>query len=574
MKFLTCCLASILILIPTVKGEAEATHLEKDKDYLSLIRILESSFTPDNYQFLSRALAQNPPLVEVKLFTPDTSVKFAANDILSIPLEVQPYIRYLSLYNLPKPLRKKMGETVSFMVNSLSKRKTMYIPTFVAGSDETVIRLNIEDYEWSAKVWDDLAKNGSGPKATPEPYFHSFLIEIGAEPPKKVKKKVKKEVVKKVPTGKYDNRGQPLYEEKKEIVEVEEDADEPGDQIKKRIFKPAAWVDPVAYDALVKCCVTESPMLRADWFIANVSLPPAYYDFLGLGKTIKDFRNLIFADEEKSEKARSQYKGVVVTSTVARNNRTLLRSPTFTDGYYWESHDSKFSVEDRQYVQNILNEKFDATEDIGTLSNGLQVYFLTNGKGDRLDFADPDIAIDNSAIDRIVRNGRSCIVCHAEGIKPIDDEIRTLTKKMQNREEIKLLITKKEDAYKIMDLFGSNLDFKIVQDQNIYAQAVKASNGLDSALNAKQYNEFYNNYVEILLSLDVVSRETGIPIVDVLRYAKFSKDPVVLGLLRDPIRPLRRDQWERAFQGFMVIIMTDGKAIDVQSVPIKEKYVK
>jgi hypothetical protein len=506
------------------------------------------------------ALAQPPPVTptpvaKVALYTPDSSVKFAAADLATVPPEERPFIRYLSLYNVSKHYRRKVAETVSFVVNSLGTRRQMYIPLFVGDSDETVIRLNIYHYEWKAETWDDLARKGSGPKPQPDPYFHAFIDKLVAGEP--VKKKVQKTVTKTkmVFTGYYDHYRQPIYrnQEVTETVEVEEEV--PGEAVKKRILVGAPWVDPNAYAYLVKETQSESPILRADWFIVNATLPPAYYDFLRLGKNIKDFEALIFVDPKLAEKARSQDKGVVITSTVARNNRTLLRSPTFTGGYYWVSHDSLNSVDDRQYILNLLREKFDATEDIGTLPNGLQAYFLTNGQGNRLDFADPNVAIDNTAVDRVVRNGRSCIVCHAEGIKPIQDEVRTLTKKLRNAEQVKLLIADKNDAFKIADLFGTDLDEQIVKDQNLYFAAVARSNGLRADVNAQQYAKIYDDYYEVLLTKEVAALDLGIPVVDLERYIRLSNDPTVLALIREPIGPLRRDQWERSIQGIFLIII-------------------
>lgn len=513
---------------------------------------------------LSLLLAQPPAeqpkaVVGVAFYNPDTSVKFAAADILTVPPEERPFIRYLSLYNVPKAERKKYAAIVSFMVNSLGTRRQMYIPLFVGGSDETVIRLNIDDYEWNAKIWDKLAANGSGVKPTPEPYFQSFIEKLEKQVETKT---ITKKVTKRVPVKKQEfigyYQGRPLYKTitvyENQVIDETIDEKVEGDPIKKRILSAGAWVDPDAIALLQKETHAVSPILRADWFLANAMLPPAYYDFLRLGKNIKDFENLLFANQELAQKARSQDKGIVVLSSVTRNNRTLLRSPTFTGGYYWISHDSLSSVEERQYVQNILNEKFDATEDIGSLPNGLQAYFLTDGVGARLDFANPDVAIDNGSIDRVVRNGRSCIVCHSDGIRPINDEIRALTKKLLDPNEIKLLITKKEDARKIQDLFGSNLDEQIIKDQNYYAAAIGRVNGLSPVTNAKWVNEVYNNYVEIVLVRETVARELGVPEKDLDIYLKLSNDPVVLGLLRSPIRAVRRDQWERSFQQLMLIV--------------------
>ncbi len=500
------------------------------------------------------AKPEEAPVVKPTIYTPDSSVRFAAADLATIPEEDRPYIRYLSLYNIPKERRREMAQIVSFMVNSLGTRRRMYIPLFVGGSDETVIRLNIDDYEWKTKAWEDLAKNGSGVRAQAEPYFHAFIEKLST---KKTKRKVQKEVTKerKIFLGHYAD-GTPAYrtEQYTETIEVEEEI--PAKPQNKRIFTGAPWVDKNSWGFLIQWTESESPILRADWFLINVSLPPAYYDFLKLGDKHQDFLNLIFANEALAKKARSQDKAVVITSTVARNNRTMVRSPTFTGGYYWVTHDTLKSVDDRQYILNFLKEKFDATEDIGTLPNGLQAYFLTNGKGERQDAAPTDVAIDNTAIDRTVRPGRSCIICHVEGLRPIEDEIRTLTKKLQNTEQIKLLITDKKDARRVEDLFSSDLDAQLVKDNNLYAAAVAKTNGLSSGQTAKFFSKIYDDYAEILLTKAAVASDLGIPEADLDKYIKLSLDPVVLGLLKTPIRPIRRDQWERSFQGMMLIIMS------------------
>lgn len=459
----------------------------------------------------------NQPIEQEPYYTPDSSVKFALQDIQSIPDNIRPYIRYFSLYNIPKSERKTVAQTLSFIVNSLSTRKKLYIPIFVANSDETLVRVNMNDYEWKKGPWEDLATTGSGPRPYPEPYFH--------------------------------------YIKDQEI-----------EGKNKTTILAAPWLDTNYIIGLMKYTQSNSPIMRADWFITNASVPPAYYNFLKLDKTVKSFENLIFANETLAKKAKSQHKAVVVTSMVTRNNRTLTRSPTFTGGYYWKSHDSLKSTGTRKYLQNILREKFDATEDIGTLPNGLQAYFLTNGQGERLDKADPDIAIDNIAHDRVVRSGRSCIICHAEGIRPLQDEVRTLNKQFQNRDTVRLLITEEKDAYKVDDLFSSNLDKQIIKDQNLYAEAIGECNGLTPLQNSQQFNEIYNNYSEYLLNKSDICRDCGISLGELEKYIRIYipvlttetaklQDPVFLGLIHNPIRPIRRDQWEESYQNFMILIM-------------------
>ncbi len=312
------------------------------------------------------AKAQAPVLEPI--YTPDTSVKFALADLATIDPQFQPYIRYLSLYNVPKVHRQKIGETVSFVINSLSRRKQIYIPVYTGGSDQTVIRLNLKDYDIDPAQFDKLGKEGSGIRPFPDPYFHYLLQkgDVRKTKTQKVQKEVEKEVSKKklVFTGYYDQFRQPIYREEivkekvKQTIEVDEEVDVGFE--KKVVFAQAPWLDPVAIAQLTAATNSEVPILRADWFIVNATLPPAYYNILGLGNKEEDFQKLVFADVKLAEKARSQYKSVVVSSVVARNNRTLTRSPTFTDGYYWESHDTLKSIDDRNYLLNFLNEKFDA----------------------------------------------------------------------------------------------------------------------------------------------------------------------------------------------------------------------
>lgn len=492
------------------------------------------------------------------LYTADSSVKFAVGDLLTLPPEDQKYMRYFSLYNIPKAKRRDYAAVFSFVCNSLSTRRKMYIPEFVGASDETVIRVDIRWYDWKPETLEKLGLKGSGVKPFPEPYFHYVLDKPVLE-----KVKVKKKITERVPWKneygqQYQRDGKLLFKDVEKEVEVEEVV------ANKREYCPeiAPWLDPVANKALYTKCCTSFPIFRLDWFICNAILAPAYYDILGLGKNIKDFEKLVFANEELAKAAHAQDQAVVVASIVARNNRTMVRSPTITGGYIWGTRDSLKSVDDRDYVKFILDHKFDATEDIASLPNGLQVYFLTDGKGARLDFADPNIAIDNTANDRIVRTGRSCMVCHSDGIRPINDEIRSLTRKLQDPKQIQLLIARKEDAYRIEDLFSSDLDEQIIKDQNYYRAAVARATGLQSEVVSKTLNEIYNNYVERLLTIEDISREMGINVNGLDAYIKASKDNVVLGLLKTPTRPIRRDQWETCFGRFEILIGARKQGLD------------
>lgn len=577
-------------------------------------------------------IPQVPPIGKDEiLYTPDSSVRWALHDLKSIPPEVQPYIRYLSLYNIPKKDRPSVAKTISFVVNSLSTRRHPYIPSFVSGSDETVIRINIKDYNWKAEVWENFAKKGSGVRPFPEPYFHAFIAplvpakrvtetdrsgEKDRSPPPSKQKDGSKDgsngfapgakievIVQSAPVYRpgtsnevliYMGRGiqlevirvhsrglclvktshgngwieqsackviTPAVTEippETPTVPVEVEVKKPVQLVpdnKNKKFSHAPWLTANIIAELAFLAQSESPIIRGDWFVANAVVPPAYYDFLNLGKNVADFEKLVFANEKTSAENHLQDKGVVIQSSVARNNRTLTRSSTLSGGYYWISHDSLKSVDDRKYIQNILDEKFDATEIIGTLPNGLQAYFVSDGKGVRADFAATDIAIDNTAVDRTVRPGRSCMICHSDGIRPIDDEVRKITEFFRNAEQVRLLIPDEKKAYRVKDLYGSNMTKQVWKDQQFYQDAVNEVTGLDMRKNASALSDNYDKYAEFLLTKEVVQREVGLPMAQLEAFIRKSEDPVILGMIKTPIRPIRRDQWEESFQHFMLVIL-------------------
>ena len=517
-----------------------------------------------------------PAVVEEKFYTPESSILFALADLKTLPPEVQPSIRYMSLHNIPANKREDYARVVSFVCNSLSTRRKIYIPLFVGASDKTVIRINIKDYDWKPEVWDKFAREGSGPRPYPEPYFHTQLIKDAEVKFKAVKetKRVKREVEKLVQVGTYQN-GQPYYERRKVIEEFDEvvETQIPVEQkILKEKMASAPWINADIMADFMALTQSESPVVRADWFICYATLPPVYYDFLNLGKKLGDFEKFAFADSKMAEEARSQDKAIIIQSGVTRNNRRARRSPTFTGGYYWETYDTLDSIRGNKALTNLLDDRFDAGEFICTLPNGLQAYFLANGQGVRQDEAPINIAADSTSVDRVVRTGRSCMICHAEGIKAIDDEVRSLNKWNPKHEGVRLLIAKEKDSYKIDDLFSSDLDRQVIKDQQIYSDAVSLATGLKMQQNAKLYAGIYDTYIEHLMSKEDVARECGLNFKDLDALIKLSNDPVMLGLLRQPIRPLRRDQFEESYQGFMLIVVASKlRPGEIPRVVIPEK---
>jgi hypothetical protein len=147
------------------------------------------------------------------------------------------------------------------------------------------------------------------------------------------------------------------------------------------------------------------------------------------------------------------------------------------------------------------------------------------------------------------------MVCHAEGIKLIEDNIRLLNRKLTNLESVRLMVADENQAYRVMDLFGSDLDKKITKDQQLYYDAVAETNGLAAPANAKQYGVLWDAYQEWNLTKAIICREVCCSAQDLERSIRLSSDPVILGLVKQPTRPVRRDQFEQSFGAFMLLVM-------------------
>lgn len=449
------------------------------------------------------SLAQ-PPGAE-KLYAPGHAIAFAEADALTVPASRQKYCRYLSLHNFPANERVGIARVLNFLLNSFSTNRSMTPAQFVQGCENTLLRFFTDDYEMNPINLDRLAINGSGPEKArvPEPYFSSLAATTE-------KGEIK---LKAIPTE--------------------------------------------ATARLRKLCHTDYPIFRADWFAYFASLAPSYYELtLGVANTEAEFDKIIYADEKTAERARVQTKGVVKFSTVAQKNRTLTRTPTINGtfgGYKWKSHDTLTSVNDRDYMNVLLDEKFDAQEIIANLSNGLQCYFLTDGKGKRLDVAAIDIAADKESRyrDPQVWAARNCIVCHAQGLRDINDRVRGLS---QN--QISLQVVDPKQARRIADLyFSAGMQEVLEHDRRIYKAAVANATQwpglapMTPETVAAAFESLTWDYYDRPLSLPIIAREMGWSTNEleaVLRAAK-GIDHTLTGLLSNPPDPVRRDQFEISY---------------------------
>lgn len=421
---------------------------------------------------------------------PASAVAAALADVRTLPPALAQRTRYLDLSGVPADQRDDLRQAVAFWVNSLSREAELVRPRDVS---PTLLAINIDDYGWDATVYGRL---GIGTK-NPEPYFHQTL-DVG---------------------GKKQQAG-------------------------------AAWVNAAGIGELFTLTQSQSPVLRADWFVYQTAIQAdreaGYYDFLGLGRKESDFQKLIGADVGLSRKLKKEMAAVVARSSVTLHNRSITRVQSITGGY-WLTQDYKTNT-NKQNTVRLLDgaaepPQGDATEQYGTLPNGLFAFWLGNAQGERQDSAPDFIASDgkSSSTDRRVHVGLSCVRCHLPGIQNIDDHARRLF-----TGDVKLVSPDYDKLKRLRQLYLSDLPGQVRRDQSDYAEKVRLVNGLTPGANAAAFASVWANYEADLSAADV-AREIGCTVEHLtlsLKAQGANLDPVLAGLLQTPPLPIRREHFE------------------------------
>ncbi len=217
---------------------------------------------------------------------------------------------------------------------------------------------------------------------------------------------------------------------------------------------------------------SKEPFLKADWFLATASLPPLYHDILRLPDTdraLEQQLNINVARNIQQSPGIRVSRAGIVDSGVSKNNRVVERH-TSQYGAYWKSYDFAGSVGTQNIRTHPLSFKHDGGEIVFNLPNGLQAYYISDDKGNRIDKAPTDIVSNPAASDPAVRNGLSCIGCHTKGMKTFEDVMRTT---------IELTENPNYDKTQALRLYvGQNkMDKLLEQDTEKYRQALVQATG-------------------------------------------------------------------------------------------------
>ena len=249
---------------------------------------------------------------------------------------------------------------------------------------------------------------------------------------------------------------------------------------------------------------TDVPSVHIDWFLATASTPPLYHDLLSLPLTDRELetrlevdvaRNLINAPGVRVSRAGFNNSGV------SNNNRVVERH-TSRYGAYWKSYDFAGSVGAQNIFTHPLAFNHDGGEAIFNLPNGLQGYYLVNASGFRLDDAPINIVSNPAASDPTVRNGLSCIGCHTEGMKTLEDQVRSVIESNTNppydkAQALRLYVEK------------TDMDALVGKDMEKYRVALEATGGVIGGVEPiSRFHEAFHGPVDAGYAAAVVGLET------------------------------------------------------------------
>jgi serine/threonine-protein kinase len=323
---------------------------------------------------------------------------------------------------------------------------------------------------------------------------------------------------------------------------------------------------------LYRCAGKVVPYVRGDWFVATAARPPLYHTLLQLPNTAAALERLLDVDTQENFRRNKLARAGFNKSGVSGQNRMVERHD-IRQGAYWKSDDFKEHKGNAPaqrrlaaraniinyplgpiFPGNEFNEQAfiqDGGEIIFNLPNGLQAYFLVDGKGNRIDQGPEEVVSDplkTSGTPAIV-NGLSCMHCHMHGMIRFTDEVRDGTAVGGNA------------RVKVQDLFPTPKDMEVLvrRDEKKFLEALDEAIGPFIKVGAdkdRPIRSFRNEPVGVLarryklldLGIETVAAEVGFEgpkaLQALIRRSKGLRELGLGALARDG-GTIKRFEWER-----------------------------
>lgn len=451
-----------------------------------------------------------------KILAPADAWIAAEKDLIATPESIRPFIRYLTTFNLSVKERAETAKVLGGHVNQLSTEPDLIPLVVVPGSDGSLLRLNIEDYGWSKSLWEKLADA--------DPWFHVKIIAT--------------EIVVPWPGGVWPDDGK-FY---------------PAGAFNHRKQKRGTAIapdigNPATIAAVVAMTGSSVPIVRGDWFVSQTAIQEGktigYLGFLGI-KNQKDFERLVRFDATLAKKL--EQRRIVVFSGITLQPRRIERTATVLGGL-WRTFDAAEATDNKNPLRVLDDDfRFDATEQIAPLLNGMPAYYLGNSKGESQTHA-PDNVVGGDRLggsnDTRLHSAISCIRCHfgpkENGVKDLDS--------------IRIGKLKSVDYRKFQELrrqYLRDVAPLVANDRNLYAAAIKQASGMEASEWAQGMQRMFSRYEDARIDAQRAAVELGVGKAAMLKaftaydaVAVDGLDSVLSVIMNGGAIPQR--QWEEAY---------------------------
>jgi hypothetical protein len=203
--------------------------------------------------------------------TPASELHCALADLRCLPAHEQRTARYLTLYNLRPADRAETAAVISFVLNSISRTGTIIRPAALA--EGRILRLSLDWYGLPADVWEALVSDR-------EPYLHITTQAI-----------------------------------------------DPKTRRIQTVYTDGGWLNLAEAAELRATTHSGGAIVRGDWFVSRVSLPPHYYQFAGVAASEREFLAALGLDLSVISNLSADAGANLIFSQVTRKVRRVVRRP-------------------------------------------------------------------------------------------------------------------------------------------------------------------------------------------------------------------------------------------------------
>lgn len=559
------------------------------------------------------ATGQNPQqqLRAVVIPTPADAVQMAAADVLQLPLEDRPFQTYFLTYDRSK----EFYGAFNYVLNtSVSHASVLYKPDVVAGGwlirvDRRRLWPRTEDFVALDAEFQKLGQiehyfHVQGVIAQEKVEFEEVQVKTGRQIPQQFTQGMRR----------FTRMVDEVVTERRAVTKGSQPV-ATGSEFALHLLGKTANEAPII--VLAKATATPglslnaNPIMRADWFLFIASSTLAeengrYYEFRRIkdsqgGKTAEQLwletqgvnyeviKNL--RSDQRIAKWRSNVTGkpraVEYFFTTAARPSVGPVGVALTRDYLVGKVDSTAHA-----LRNLLNYKFDGTEAMGFLPNGMMSFVLFNGDGSLARTA-PDKLVSDRTVpsphQTLLQAPISCYRCHGTTDMWMDaaNDIYSLSKGKFGLNVFDDLSSKTDPLDtldRLVGLYAGEMDEFLTASRNTHAKSTFIlTNGMQIPDVAKKIGEIYGSYrynpvtpqVACLELGWVVSEEDAIPLLNMVlpvlpkNRNGIHTESVVIGTLRawTPQRPLfvNRDDWEQEYADAMLRVQT--QAVRMQASP-------